>query len=56
MLMKTRAVIPESNVKWLQERIPHLAVRDIRPGIHYLQEDNPEDIGNCILEWSAKIA
>jgi haloalkane dehalogenase len=50
------AVIPESRLKWLKERIPHLVVRDIGPGIHYIQEDNPEGIGNCILEWSAKIS
>jgi hypothetical protein len=49
------AAIPESRVKWLQEKIPHLLVRDIEPGIHYLQEDNPEGIGNHILEWSSKI-
>jgi haloalkane dehalogenase len=50
------AVIPESRVKWLRERIPHLVVRDIGAGIHYIQEDNPEGIGNCMLEWSAKIS
>jgi pimeloyl-ACP methyl ester carboxylesterase len=50
------AVIPESRVNWLKERIPHLVVMDIGAGIHYIQEDNPEGIGNCILEWSAKIS
>ena len=49
------AVIPESRAKWLQEKIPHLVVRDIGPGVHYLQEDNPQDIGNYILEWRTKI-
>ena len=49
------AVIPESRVKWLQEKVPHLVVRDIGPGIHYLQEDNPKGIGNSIIEWDAKI-
>jgi haloalkane dehalogenase len=49
------AVIPESRAKWLQEKIPHLVVKDIGPGIHYLQEDNPEGIGISILEWSSKI-
>jgi haloalkane dehalogenase len=49
------AVIPESRVKWLQEKIPHLVVRDMGPGIHYLQEDSPESIGNYVLEWSTKI-
>jgi haloalkane dehalogenase len=49
------AVIPESRVKWLQEKMPHLVVDDIGPGIHYLQEDNPEGIGNSIVDWSSKI-
>lgn len=49
------AVISESRAKWLKEKIPHLVVRDIGPGIHYLQEDNPEVIGNSILDWISKI-
>jgi len=49
------AVMRESRIKWLQEKMPHLAVKDIGPGIHYLQEDNSEGIGNSILEWSSKI-
>jgi pimeloyl-ACP methyl ester carboxylesterase len=49
------AVIPESRAKWLEERIPNLVIKDIGPGIHYLQEDNPEGIANSILEWSNKI-
>jgi hypothetical protein len=49
------AVIPESRVKWLQEKIPHLVVRVIGPEIHYFREDNPEDIGKSIHEWTAKI-
>jgi hypothetical protein len=32
-----------------------ICVKDIGPGIHYLQEDNPEGIGNSILEWISKI-
>jgi haloalkane dehalogenase len=50
------AVIPESPLNGSKERIPRLVVRDTGPGIHYIQEDNPEGIGNCILEWSAKIS
>jgi len=49
------AVIPEPRVTWLQEKMPHLIIKDIGPGLHYLQEDNPEDIGNSILRWSSKI-
>jgi hypothetical protein len=56
MLKEMRTVIPESRVKWLEERIPNLVVRNIGQGIHYLQGNNPESIENCILDWSAKIA
>jgi len=49
------AVIPESRAKWLKERMPDLIIKDIGPGIHYLQEDNPEGIGNSILKWISKI-
>ena len=52
---KPGTVIPESRAKWLEERIPNLVIKDIGPGIHYLQEDNPEGIANSILEWSNKI-
>jgi haloalkane dehalogenase len=49
------AVIPESRAKWLKERMPDLIIKDIGPGIHYLQEDNPEGIGNSIIKWISKI-
>lgn len=49
------AVIPESRAKWLKERMPDLIINDIGPGIHYLQEDNPEGIGNSILKWISNI-
>jgi haloalkane dehalogenase len=49
------AVISESRVEWLRAKIPHLLIKDMGPGIHYLQEDNPEGIGNHILEWISKI-
>jgi haloalkane dehalogenase len=33
--------------------IPNLRSIDIGPGLHYLQEDNPELIGEVIAEWMA---
>jgi pimeloyl-ACP methyl ester carboxylesterase len=45
------AIISEKRVKWLKERIPNLLIKDIGPSLHYLQEDNPEGIGNSIADW-----
>ena len=45
------AVISERRSSWLKERIPHLVVKDIGPCFHYLQEDNPKDIGMHLADW-----
>jgi len=36
--------------------MPHLAVKYNVSHNHYLQEDNPEEIGKSILEWNSKIS
>ena len=41
------AIISEKRV----DRIPGLLVNDIGPCYHYLQEDNPEGIGNSLKHW-----
>lgn len=35
----------------LAHTVPALESVDIGPGLHYLQEDNPDLIGRCIAEW-----
>lgn len=45
------AIISEKRSRWLEERIPDLVVKDIGPCLHYMQEDNPEVIGNYLLDW-----
>ncbi len=41
-------------VRWFQECLPKLEVVDVGEGIHYLQEDQPEAIGNAIVQWLDK--
>jgi len=43
-------------VNWYQQRLPALDVVDLGQGIHYLQEDHPEEIGQAIVRWLEKAA
>jgi haloalkane dehalogenase len=45
-------LIPPKRVEWFKKRIKDLTVKDIGPGIHYLQEDNPAGIASGIVEWA----
>ncbi len=38
-------------VKWAQSNLPNLKVVHIGDGLHYIQEDNPHEIGRAISEW-----
>ena len=44
-------VISEKRVRWFKELIPDLLVKDIGPCLHFMQEDNPEGIGNYLANW-----
>ncbi len=35
----------------LSARLPQLTVTDFGPGLHYLQEENPNKVAELILEW-----
>jgi haloalkane dehalogenase len=37
--------------KWCGERFRHLETEHVGPGIHYVQEDHPESIGDRIKAW-----
>lgn len=41
-------------VQWFQERLPKLTVIDVGQGLHYIQEDQPDAIGNAIVQWLEK--
>jgi haloalkane dehalogenase len=40
----------EERVKWHQERLPALEVVKLANGVHFLQEDHPEAIGEAIVD------
>lgn len=41
----------EYHLHLLQNMLPQLIIKDFGPGLHYLQEDDPEKIANLITEW-----
>lgn len=40
---------------WIIENLPNLEAINIGPGVHFLQEDNPELIGQKLREWVGKL-
>ncbi len=38
-------------VQWFRERLRNLTVVEVGPGLHYIQEDQPDAIGNTIVQW-----
>jgi len=49
------AIIAPPDIAWCQNQFPTLTVREMGPGIHFVQEDQPEAIGNAIAEWLATL-
>jgi len=41
----------EHHLTVLKRLLPQLIIKDFGPGLHYLQEDNPEKIAGLITEW-----
>ena len=46
----------QERVVWFQQLLPALEIVDLGEGIHYLQEDHPEEIGQAIVRWLGKAA
>ena len=44
----------EYHLHLLQKMLPQFIIKDFGPGVHYLQEDDPEKIANLITEWVRK--
>ncbi len=43
-------------VEWCKENLKNLKTVDIGPGIHYLQEDNPQLIGSELATWYQRLS
>jgi haloalkane dehalogenase len=42
-------------VDWCRARSKNLEVRKIGSGIHFVQEDHPEAIGDAVKEWRRRV-
>jgi haloalkane dehalogenase len=45
------AIVPPPMVEWTRQNLKNLKTVDIGPGIHFLQEDNPDLIGSELAQW-----
>jgi len=45
------ALIREQAVEWAKANLPNLKTADIGTGIHFVQEDNPRQIGTELAAW-----
>jgi haloalkane dehalogenase len=45
------AIITAPDIQWCRRQFPTLAVREMGRGIHFVQEDQPEAIGQAVADW-----
>jgi haloalkane dehalogenase len=45
------AIISADGVEWCKKHFPSLTVKEMGPGIHFVQEDQPHAIGDAIANW-----
>lgn len=48
---KPGALIRKKGVAWCESHLKNLTTVDVGPGIHYIQEDQPNKIGEEIAKW-----
>jgi haloalkane dehalogenase len=42
-------------VEWCRTTIRNLEIRPVGKGLHFVQEDAPEAIGDTIAEWRTRV-
>ena len=45
------AIMREPLVEWCRKNVRNLKAVDIGPGVHFVQEDHPHEIGEAIAQW-----
>jgi haloalkane dehalogenase len=50
------AIIGADHVAWCQAQLTHLTTIDVGPGLHFLQEDQPQRIADALSRWIAATA
>ncbi|MDO8616773.1 MAG: haloalkane dehalogenase [Dehalococcoidia bacterium] len=51
LLWAQPGAIMRNLVGWCQENFPNLTSVDIGPGVHFIQEDRPHEIGGATAKW-----
>ncbi len=44
-------LIQEHEIPWIKENLPNITMVDIGTGLHFVQEDNPHQIGSTLADW-----
>ena len=44
-------MIPPDAAAWYRDRLPNTETANVGPGLHYIQEDRPREIGAAIRDW-----
>lgn len=47
------AIVTDDVAVRIKEALPRMTVQNIGPGIHFVQEDQPTNIGNAVTGWVA---
>ena len=45
------AILRKDMVAWYEANVKNLTAVDIGPGLHFVQEDRPHEIGEAIRNW-----
>jgi haloalkane dehalogenase len=48
-------MVTDRNVGWYREHVPGLEIVRLGEGYHYIQEDQPEALGEAIAEWLPRL-
>jgi len=44
-------IIPPDTAAWYRDQLPNTETVNVGPGLHYIQEDRPREIGRAIAGW-----
>ncbi|MBO6512096.1 MAG: haloalkane dehalogenase [Roseibium sp.] len=50
------AIVPAPAVEWMQANVPNLETIHLGEGQHFIQEDYPDEIGQGLANWLAKLS
>ena len=45
------AILRKDLVAWCREHVKNLTIVDVGPGLHFIQEDRPHEIGDAVRTW-----